>query len=332
MSDVPGSGRASSRRRLLRGLGAALLALAVWLGAAAFLLLRDPGGAPPGLAGPGNDGLWTAHRWFDDSDREPVGDAELAEMVARCRQLGIRHLFVHAGPVDARGEIPRFAPERWARVRDAFGPDFRRYAYLGAINRQYWGVADDTLDLGDPAARARIAEVCRTLVADAGFDGIHYDIEPIQDGDAGFLALLEATRAALPPGAPISVATPHFRPPLMPPVDPFTRFWTADYYRKVAFRCDQVAYMGYDSMMPTSGLYERFMRYQLRSMGPLIACELLVGVPTYDEPTASHMAGVETVESGLRGARLGGFGQGVAIYADWTTSAREWTEFRAARD
>lgn len=213
MSDVPGLGR----KRLLRGLGALVLALGFWLGAAAFLLLRDPGGAPPGLV-------------------------------------------------------------------------------------------------------------------DAGFDGIHYDIEPIQDGDAGFLVLLEATRAALPPGTPLSVATPHFRPPLMPPVDPFTRFWRADYYRQVASRCDQVAYMGYDSMMPTSGLYERFMRYQVRAMAPNVAGELLIGVPTYDEPTASHMAGVETVESGLRGARLGGYGQGVAIYADWTTAAEEWEAFRAARD
>lgn len=328
MSDVPGARRASFRRRLLLALAGLLVA---YLGAAAFLLLRDPGGTAPGLAAPGNDGLWMGHRWFDDA-RKPVSDAELAEMAARCRKLGLRHLFVHAGPIDARGEIPPYRIERWARVREALRrewPGVRLYAYLGAINRQYWGVADDTLDLGDAAARARIAEVCRELVTEAGFDGIHFDIEPLQEGDAGFLALLEATRKALPSGASLSVATPHVRPPLMPPVDPFTRFWTEDYYRQVALRSDQVAYMGYDSMMPTQGLYERFMRFQVRALARSVPCELLIGIPTYDEPTWSHVAGVETVTSALRGVDAG---DGVAIYADWTTSPKEWQEFATARD
>lgn len=50
MSKVPGSGRASSRRRLLLVLAGLAVALVLYVAAAAFLLLRDPGGGPHGVA------------------------------------------------------------------------------------------------------------------------------------------------------------------------------------------------------------------------------------------------------------------------------------------
>ena len=50
------------------------------------------------------------------------------------------------------------------------------------------------LDLADPATRAGICALRRYLL-DLGFDGIHYDIEPLQRDDAALHALLDDTRA-----------------------------------------------------------------------------------------------------------------------------------------
>jgi len=41
----------------------------------------------------------------------------------------------------------------------ALGSGVRLFAWLGALNRDYWEVADDTPDLGDSASRRGIVQV-----------------------------------------------------------------------------------------------------------------------------------------------------------------------------
>jgi hypothetical protein len=114
--------------------------------------------------------------------------------------------------------------------------------------------------------------------------------------------------------------------------------WTPDFYRRVAAVADQIVVMGYDTGLPTSALYRRYMAYAARSsteaLTPLARARVLIGVPTYDASGLMHRAGVETLENallgviaGLRGRGPGGTFEGVALYAGWTTDAAEWDTY-----
>lgn len=304
------------RKRLGRAIGAAL---ALYLGVCLGLLYGGPLVSGPLQAE--HNGLWLGHRFFDDHKFQPVSDLELEQLAERCRLCGLNSLFVHVGPLDAEGHIPSFEAASWRRAARAL-PGVRWYAWLGGLNAAFEGVAPDTVDLGDPQVRRGVAETARQL-RQLGFAGVHYDLEPIRDGDRNFLALLDQTPR------PISVATPHLRPPGAPPLFPFERMWTAGYYRQVAARCDQVVYMGYDSAQPSPELYARWMRWQVRQLRGLVAGELLIGLPTYDEERSLvHDPGAETLAAGLWGVRAAGKVDGVALYAEWTTTAEEWDLIR----
>jgi hypothetical protein len=59
-----------------------------------------------------------------------------------------------------------------------------------------------------------------------------------------------------------------------------------------------------------------------------------MGIPTYEPYGFMHRRGVETPENalagvvaGLRGLGAGGTFEGVALYAEWTTDAAEWSAY-----
>lgn len=267
-----------------------------------------------------HNAIWVAHRFFDDRNRDKVRGHELQELAMRVKEHDLKYLFVHVGPLDGRGCIPPYEPGHFQSVKSQV-PGTRWLAWVGGLNADFEGRAPDTVDLTQPETRSGIVRTARELYA-AGFDGIHYDIEPIRDGDRSFLALLQET----PRDGILSVATPHMRPPGALPVPPFERMWTADYYGEVSRRCDQIAYMGYDSAQPSPEAYARWMRWQVISLKACLGSrELLIGVPTYDEEsTLVHNPRVETLATALWGVSAAGPVDGVALYADWTTTPPEW--------
>src|SRR5205823_362639 len=99
------------------------------------------------------------------------------------------------------------------------------------------------------------------------------------DGDEGFAQLLRDTRAALPPGKTLSVATPMWLP------WPFSRWgWSDDYLRRICVDCDQIVVMCYDSgfWFPRSyvGLVKQQVIHATRApsiMNP--SCRVLLGLP-----------------------------------------------------
>ena len=61
------------------------------------------------------------------------------------------------------------------------------------------------MDLADLGQRQRIVAECRGLM-DEGFDGIHVNVEPVDDGNVEFLALLRALRTAVGPDRMLSLS------------------------------------------------------------------------------------------------------------------------------
>jgi hypothetical protein len=97
--------------------------------------------------------------------------------------------------------------------------------------------------------------------------------------------------------------------------------------------------MAYDTALPTAPLYRRYVDWSATAVTRTLdhaspRVRVLLGVPTYDATGLMHRSGVETPENaipgivaGLRGLGTGGTFEGVALYAEWTTDAAEWSAY-----
>jgi hypothetical protein len=293
----------------------------------------------PAAHGGSVNGLWARHQWAG----LPHTEAEYAALAGTLARNRITDVFFHVGPLDGDGNIP---PSRYGHAAELLAamrrlaPAVRAQAYVGQVSRSGGG----PLDLGDPRTRARVLGTDRALLG-LGFAGIHYDIEPVYSGDRDFLDLLarthELTRAD---GRVLSVALE--QPPLADWEVPvygavlgragihYPPRPAGGYLRAVAARVDQVAIMTYDSQAPTRTLAGRHFAWHTKRTLELIGdrVTVFIGVPTYRTPTPW----AEDLPTALRGVRQGvdALGHtprrpyGVAVYADWTTSERDWAAFR----
>ncbi len=325
-----------SRRRWVRALAVVVvLALLVPVAAGVALRVEDAGTADPRAHTRGRDAVWLGHAWVDGR-RTP---ADVAVLAGRIRGTGIRHLFVHTGPLDGDGtlDLARSPKASWlVRALHAALPGVRVQAWLG----QQVGRSDGRIDLDDALTRTRVVASSRRML-DEGFDGVHFDFEPVDDGDRGLLALLDATAAlARPRSRLVSVAAHHVEPlvgfaSVGNAVLGHNKWWTPGYLREVARRVDQVAIMSYDTALPLASLYGGYVRRQtdvaLRDVPP--TTDLLMGLPAYHTDDWGHSASAETVSAALRGVRLALGGNprqsfGVALYADFAATDADWSAYR----
>jgi hypothetical protein len=209
-------------------------------------------------------------------------------------------------------------------------PEIKVLPWVGGLRVGYRRTRPGSIDLGDLVQRQRILAECRGLV-DEGFDGVHLDVEPIDDSNVEFLSLLRALRTAV---GPHILSLSAIRPgPFAVPLAP-NFFWTPEYYSRVASIADQVVVMTYDTGLPTRALYSRYVSYATAVVASRLSpskARVLVGIPTYEETGRMHRAGVETPENALLGVVNGLFDlknrasfEGVALYAAWTTDEAKW--------
>lgn len=296
----------------------------------------------PSSGGTRDNAIWARHQWVGQTHT----DAEYRALAGLLRDNRITDVFFHAGPFDPDGGVPPAKYANAGRLIAAmreYAPGVRLQAYLGQIRK----VEGDhgLLRLEDPAVRAEILRTDAAML-DAGFDGIHYDIEPIYPDDDAFVALLDQTRrltterrrilsVSLEQPTLFDAAQPVYRA-LLPRRDgrPYPPRPTAEFLRTVAGRVDQVAIMTYDVSLPTRSLVGRHFAWHtertLRLIGDRVT--VFMGVPTY----RPSMPWAEDLPEALRGVRRGvdaldrppARPYGVGIYAEWTTSPAEWRRYQ----
>jgi hypothetical protein len=318
-------------RRLAMVLAVVVTAVAQVVCVGTLTLAAEFAGTPRAEArGTGHDAEWLGHAWVDG--RKTMSDVDrLAEQLI---QTGIRDLFVHAGPFSDDGSLdPALRPQaRWLiRAIHTTMPGIRVQAWLGAHP------VPGQLDLASPQTRARVLEASGQVLDD-GFDGIHYDFEPLVDGNEDLLSMLRqahemtrqrhvvlsvsATRSEPWPG--VGAALARLGLPL----------WSAPYLHQVASSVDQVAIMAYDSGLIDEASYGGYVRRTTQSALREVPAgvELLIGVPVYDDRTLYHHPSVETLRAALRGVRLALATTtrkvGVALYVDFTVTPDDWTTYR----
>jgi hypothetical protein len=322
------------RRALVLALGLLTALLLVVAAGAVTLQVEGSGTAPAAARGTGHDAEWLGHAWLDGRKRQ----SDVDRLAARLRHTGIHDLYVHAGPFrDDGGLDPALRPKaRWliTALHRAL-PGTRVQAWLGAHP------VPGQLRLGSPRTRAAILTSVRQVLGD-GFDGVHYDVEPVADGDADLATLLAASRrltrryhAVLSLSASLLAPVPGLATAIRALPGGPRGVWSAGYLHRLSSHVDQVAVMLYDSCLPTATSYAGYVRratgLALRAVPDRVA--LLIGVPAYHDRTACHRGNAETMAAALRGVRLalGGRPQrrfGVALYVDFAATAADWASYR----
>ncbi|MFF5934605.1 hypothetical protein [Streptomyces sp. NPDC012508] len=329
------------RRGRWVALGLVLLLVLPLAGSAIALRVNYAGDLQEGTKTRGKDAIWLGHAWVDGRKK----DADLAAFAARIKGTGIRDLYVHAGPLEHDGTLPPARYPRAAWLIESVHrtmPGIRVHAWLGDILANEGPEGPAGLRLDDAASRTAVVGSARQIL-DAGFDGVHFDLEPLLSDDANYLSLLddlsELTEARK---VPLSVAAHQIDPlPALHSVNGAVsgseKWWSQEFFGQVARRVDQIAVMSYDTWMPLESLYGGYVAQQT-SLALEVTPEgtdLLMGLPFFHEDDLGHHDSAETVAAAIRGTRLG-LGRtdrdrerfGVALYVDFAAKEGDWTAYR----
>ncbi|WP_369233496.1 hypothetical protein AB5J56_16530 [Streptomyces sp. R21] len=317
----------------------ALVLIVPLLAAGIALRVNYAGDPGPGTHTRNRDAFWLGHAWVDGRKR----DADVKALAERLRSTGIRDLYVHAGPLEHDGTLPKsdYPRARWfiSAVREEL-PGVRVQAWLGD---ELASEGPTGLRLERPATRAAVVRSTRQIL-DAGFAGAHFDLEPLHSENRDYLSLLDdlrrVTRAA---GAQLSVAAHQIDPlpaanSIRGALSGHPKWWSQSYFGQVARRVDQIAVMSYDTAMPLESLYGGYVAQQTSLALEVTpkSTDLLMGLPFYYEDNMAHHGSAETARAAVRGARLGLSRTdrtrehfGVALYVDFAARESDWAAYQA---
>jgi hypothetical protein len=279
----------------------------------------------------GENGLWLRYKWYFGE----WGASERRDLTRKLRERQIRYAYFHVRSIERDGSLKYRYPDKARSLladmrRDA--PEVKSIAWVYAGNERGSG----KVKLSDAQVRRKMVQEAVWLAKECGFDGVQWDYEICPDNDPHFLKLMQETRAALPAGKLLSTATPMWLPA------PIGRFgWSESYFAKVAATCDQIAVMCYDSGFYLPRSYVWLVGQQAVHVTRAVekgnpGCRVLLGIPTYGPGFLSHNPRAENISNALRGVREGlrnreakrSVFAGVAPFADYTTDAAEWKEYR----
>ncbi|GGV66160.1 membrane protein [Streptomyces griseoloalbus] len=326
-------------RRLRRtALGLVLALLVPLLTAETALWINYTGDPVDGTRTRDRDAIWLGHAWVDGRKK----DADITALARRLDGTGIRDLYVHSGPLEHDGTLPKSAYPRARWLIDSVHrelPGVRVQAWLGDILAPEH---PEALHLERAESRAAILRSTREIL-DAGYDGVHFDLEPLHSGDGDYLKLLDALHEETGSrDVPLSVAAHQIDP--LPAFHSFwgtltghPKWWSQEYFGQVARRVDQIALMSYDTIQPLEGTYGGYVAQQtalaLEVTPP--STDLLMGLPFFRENRFGHWAHAETVPAAVRGVRLGLSRTdadrahfGVALYVDFAATEADWKAYR----
>lgn len=289
----------------------------------------------------GQNGIWMRRHWLHGGPEVDGHEDRLrAELAAAARANGIRRLYPFLGPMDHEGHpgwreqgfINRYEPERVAAFTAAMAeldPTLRVIPWTG-------GTWPNDVVFAAPGRIASFVDHTRVLTHELGAAGVQLNVEPMPSFTDGYLELLGAVKGAIGPDRVLSVAA--YPPPtLHQPAEEV--HWSLPFLEDVCLASDELAVMAYDTGLKYRPLYRalvaRWTRQLAETLPPPEAggCVWLVGLPSYEDDEPWHRPDIETIDEALRGVvdaledgAPANF-RGVAVYASWTTDAKEWAAY-----
>lgn len=285
---------------------------------------------PGGFFNKSHNAIWIGHEWVG----EEKSDQEIQKLVNNFKKYEIDTVFVHVGPINKNGSVD---PETYkfslnfVDKAKIFDENIEYQAWLGQIRRK--------IDLSNNDVRHNISNLCIVLTEIVEFDGIHFDIEPVWDGDRDFIKLLAEVREDMGDEKKISVALAELIPQsilwLTEHVYTFENYNSEVNYLNVAMYADQIVTMVYDLDIDSGWFYRWVVSEQTIRITDLIGDkEVFIAIPAYDKDKELDVEAdnVENIENGLRGIvkGLNNFRSsedsfaGVAIYSYWEVDEEEW--------
>ena len=301
-------------------------------------LRNTPAETPP-------NALWLTTEWTYETHT----DEEVAALVQelRDRKIGTIYAWISYLQFDRTWR----AQDQIENIK-AFASQFNK-AYPEAVLMGWVSLPTTEEDrvttrINDVNLQQDVANFSKRVVEEFGYEGVFLNAEPVWDGDQNYLALLRAVRGAIGIDVPLSAAIPpDWSPsssniPLPPLIEPGTE-WETPYKQSVALLVDQMAVMAYQSGLSSADDYVQWVAYQVKTFALAIAdlgteTSLIIGIPTFDADPPGHDPLVENVNSAVQGVEMGieqagdaaRYVQGVALYADFTTTPEEWAAYQQA--
>lgn len=340
-----GSGHRSRLWRVLRVLALVIVLLAVASAAVLWRLSATVTAYAGSHFNAGQNAVWLEHEWAGQAHTSAQYDA----LAQRLGDEQIGYVFAHVGPLDSDGTIPNDrAPYAAALVAALHArlPNVKVLAWIGQVEAAAGYPASESVNLDDSSVRSRIAQTAAHFVSDFGFDGVHYDIEPIVNNNPRFLDLLTTTRDLLPAGAILSTVGQKWAPNAH--VADWLRnrgkadaWWTSYYYAAVAAHVDQLVAMVYNTGVPAPQLYQITVQQETTHILDAVRSashppRVLIGLPTYTGDSLWFHSSAENLTTGLSGVVAGLNSNrdthpfvGVAIYRYGLTTNADWDQYNA---
>ena len=296
-----------------------------------------------------NNAIWLDRTWtYGELD-----DGRLSEFTNRLveHRIGKAYAYVSSlgidnrwsgGPqgrssfMDARGDVAQFV-ETFKKNNE----QLKLYAWV-----EIWTHLDnvDGYRLDDQNLHQNIADFCRLLVDQLGFDGVLLDVKPLFDENDDLIRLIRRVRSAVGLEKPIAVAvtadlTPHdLRLQDIPSIAPGT-MWPSNFKQRVMVSADEIVLLLYQSYRQQPLDYVNWIAYHIETYISLLetSTNVIVSIPNYGGTTSAHNPAIETLATALDGVNEGlrrlddeqsALLTGVAIYSDEELSETDWTLFR----
>jgi hypothetical protein len=306
-----------------------------WFGAALLLIvlaLLTANGLRSTTAGTPctfiNNAAWISVDWTS----QPIKPDAVRQLATDAERHHLKYLFPYTTYVrqDGFSQSYSYAAEFVSEFRKT-NHDTKLLAWIGVPLKptREFGVPG-WVELSDPDQRARIIEFVAQLVTEAGFDGVHLNVETVWDGDRDYLNFLDEMRKALGEEKMLSVAVPAWLPPGSPP-HPAELRWRSPYYAEVGQRVDQIAAMTYDSQSSTAAEYQGWLATQITGIDDSIKklnTEVLIGLSVSREQTFTHLPEIENIRNSLPAICKAKSGiNGIAVYASWEATSEDWAEW-----
>ncbi len=296
-----------------------------------------------------NNAIWLDRTWTYG----PLDESRLAEFANRMIENRIGRAFAYVsslstgdrwlaglqgedGFMDLRGDVAQFV--------SAFKMQHEQLELLAWL--EIWTHLDsvDGYRLDDQNLQQNIADLCRLLVTELGFDGVLLDIKPLFSDDDNLFRLIRSTRTAIGLDKPIAIAvTADLTPDALQEqsiqsIAPGT-MWSNTFKQRVMASADEIVLLMYQSYRQVPLDYINWVAYHVETYLNLLetGTKIYVSVPNYDSASPAHNPEIETMQMALDGVREGlrrlddeqrELLAGIAIYTDEPLSQSDWDIYR----
>ena len=310
-------------------------ALTIILGIPVFCYwVWQPGSNDP-LPEYSNNAIWLGHgwlgndSWFSRNNRNKEDFRSVEKISALFKKLSdnkISTVYPHLCPAQMNGKIALYDSgqvERFLDIAEQY--NIKVIPWIGGVYEESARPANEKW------RKNFVASVDELLQKHPRLAGVQINIEPWPSDNVGFLMLLDAIRPVTK-GKILSVAA-------YPPPTRWHQFpdvhWQLVYIKRLTNHCDQLAVMMYDTAIPLEKFYIKLMTdwtKQLTTATSSSTCELLLGIPAYDDVGADyHHPQVENILSALQGISASDRKNevnGIAIYCEWEMDEDKWQIWR----